>query len=333
MAQDSVYPLISIIFPVYNVEKWVEESLASVCSQTYKNLEIIVVNDGSTDSSAAICSRMAESDHRIRLLDQENGGLSAARNAGLDFAQGEYVLFIDSDDVVHKSHVELLYTALVEHGADIAVTDMTRFSGAYESLDLTVGASNGLTSKDAIKIMLYQKNFDSCAQSKLAKTQLWDGVRFPVGYLHEDLPTTYKLFLACDRVVYVPSSTYGYRWNYDGINLSPTSSQKVRTLDLLDEMVNDFEVHHPDLINAALCLRASFCFHLLLNCREGYLPAADEERLKCTILRDRRRVLLCTEARRKTRLALALSFFGWDVVYAAFALVKRDGQKPTEHGV
>ena len=81
MAQDSAYPLISVIFPVYNVEKWVEESLASVCSQTYENLEIIVVNDGSTDGSAAICSRMAEADHRVRLFDQENMGLSGLGTA------------------------------------------------------------------------------------------------------------------------------------------------------------------------------------------------------------------------------------------------------------
>lgn len=332
MIQDNIQPLISVIFPVYNVEEWVEESLESVCSQTYENLEIIVVNDGSTDGSAAICSRMAEIDHRIRLFDQENGGLSVARNTGLDNAQGEYVLFVDSDDVIHKKHIELLYSVIVETGADIAVTDMTRFTGAYEHLDLAVGVPKELMAIDAIKIMFYQKNFDSCAQSKLSKIRLWDGVRFPVGYLHEDLPTTYKLFLACDHVVYVPSSTYGYRWNYNGINLSPTSSRKVRTVDLLDDMVDDFKAHHPDLIDAAVCLRASFCFHLLLNCGDKYLSTADEQRLKRTILRDRRRVLLCPEARKKTRLALALSIFGWHATRVVFTWVKRDSQKLTGRG-
>ena len=217
MAQDSAYPLISVIFPVYNVEKWVEESLASVCSQTYENLEIIVVNDGSTDGSGAICSRMAEADHRVRLFDQDNMGLSGARNRGMNEANGEYLLFVDSDDVLCSEHVMLLYSCLVRHNVDIAVTTMTDFAEHFDREMLQVGKEEVLSSTEAIEIMFYQGRFDSCAQSKLFKKGLWEGIEFPLSYLHEDLPTTYRVFQKTSSVAFFPSTSYGYRRNLNGI--------------------------------------------------------------------------------------------------------------------
>lgn len=323
MAQDSAYPLISVIFPVYNVEKWVEESLASVCSQTYENLEIIVVNDGSTDGSAAICSRMAETDHRVRLFDQDNMGLSGARNRGMNEANGEYLLFVDSDDVLCSEHVMLLYSCLVRHNVDIALTTMTDFAEHFDREMLQVGEEEVLSSTEAIEIMFYQGRFDSCAQSKLFKKGLWEGIEFPLSYLHEDLPTTYRVFQKTSSVAFFPSTSYGYRRNLNGINHSVTKEEKVKTLLLLDKMVDSFSAAQSDLTDAAVCLRQSFAFHLLLNATEDSIGDDSRRRIQKTIVENRVRVIRDNRARTKTRIASAATFLGWSATAMLFRLAKR----------
>ena len=116
------YPLISVVIPVYKVEQYIHECVDSVIAQTYKNLDIILVDDGSPDSCPAICDEYAERDNRIRVIHKKNGGLSSARNAGIDIARGEYICFVDSDDYVSEIYVEQLYTTLKESGADMACT-------------------------------------------------------------------------------------------------------------------------------------------------------------------------------------------------------------------
>lgn len=316
-------PLISVIFPVCNVEEWVEESLASVCSQTYENLEIVVINDGSTDGSAAICSRMAEADHRIRLFDQANMGLSGARNRGMSEARGEYFLFVDSDDVLCREHVALLYDCLVRHSVDIALTTMTDFTDHFDRETLQVGEEEVLSPTEAIEIMFYQGRFDSCAQSKLFKKGLWEGVEFPLSYLHEDLPTTYRVFQRAAAVAFFPSTSYGYRRNLNGINHSVTKEEKVKTLRLLDEMVDAFSATQSDLTNAAVCLRQSFAFHLLLNATENSIEEDSRRRIQRTIVENRVRVIRDNRARAKTRIASAVTFLGWSAAALLFRLAKR----------
>ena len=118
--------MISVIVPVYNVEKYLRQCLDSVLAQTYRELEIILVDDGSTDGSGAICDEYATRDSRIKVVHQQNGGLSSARNAGLDLATGEYVAFVDSDDYIHETMLELLYQALVENNADTVICNFER---------------------------------------------------------------------------------------------------------------------------------------------------------------------------------------------------------------
>ena len=311
-------PLISVIIPVYNVEKYVAECLESVCAQTYRKLEIIIVNDGSTDGSREICSGFIEKDSRIRIIDQENGGLSAARNTGLEAASGNYILFIDSDDVVSKNHIELLYSAIASQGTDIAITVMTPFEGSYTNPECVSNNVLRMSSSAAVREMLYQGSFDSCAQSKLYLSDLWEGIRFPVGYLHEDLPTTFKVVLRTPDVSYFDSNTYGYRRNQEGINWATTTSSKIKTLDLVDDMVIFLEGVDDELGRAARCLRTSFCFHLLLHATKSSISRLERKRLQDAIKNDRRIVLSDRNARPKTRIACALSYLGFSCVSLAF---------------
>lgn len=321
--QNNTQSLISVIFPVYNVEEWLEESLESVCSQTYENLEIVVVDDGSTDGSSSVCRKFAANDDRILLVNQANGGLSAARNRGMREARGEYLLFVDSDDVLCPEHVELLYRCLVRHGADIAVTTMTSFSDCFDLEGLQVGEEESLSPDEAIEVMFYQGRFDSCAQSKLFKRRLWEGIEFPVSYLHEDLPTIYRVFEHASSVVFFPSTSYGYRRNPNGINHSVTREDKIKTLLLLDDVVESYSSDSSRLRDAAICLRQSFAFHLLLNAEEGSISADSRQLLQQSIADNRMAVIRNNRARLKTRVASIASFLGWRATMILFRLARR----------
>lgn len=315
-------PLVSVVFPIYNVEEWVEESLESVVRQTYKNIEVIIIDDGSTDDSALICREFAYNDSRIRIITQTNSGLSAARNAGIDSAKGDFLLFVDSDDVLQEQHIEVLVNALIDNNAEIAITTMVPFRGVYQPQPV-LPRLDILTTESAIEEMFYQGVFDSCAQAKLAKKSLWEDVRFPVGYLHEDLPTTYKLFLKASKVVFVNSDTYGYRFNQSGINHAVTTDKKVETLELLDQAFDYFSLKNENLLPPCRCLRLSYCFHLLLNATESSISTSNRKLLYKRILCDRKAVLLDRKARKKTRLASLISYFGWNALFYVFKLVNK----------
>ena len=314
-------PLISVIFPIYNVEQWVEESLQSVCDQDYRNLEIVVINDGSKDSSRAICEQIAKQDSRVVIIDQENGGLSAARNSGIEKSQGEYIVFVDSDDLISRNHISSLYKCMQSHETMIACTVMTRFEGEFNAAKDEPMICQVYSSEDAVKEIFYQGRFDSCAQAKIYAKELWDDVRFPVGYLHEDLPTTYKVFLKAKSIAFFDSTTYGYRFNPNGINHSVTDDRKIKTLDLVNEVSESFKNDYPQLIAPLRCLRVSYCLHCLLNAQADSISKENEIKLKETIIVNRNKIIKDKNARKKTKIALMISFFGWLPLKIVFRIV------------
>ena len=315
-------PLISVIVPVYQVERYLRECLDSVLAQTYVNLEIIVVDDGSTDSSPRIVSEYASKDARIRRFTQPNQGLSSARNTGLEHASGEYILFVDSDDVLSPDHVKVLYRALVESGADVSVTNLTSFTDSFLPGDWC-GDVKTISSEEAVKIIFYQGEFDTCAPGKLYKAHLWKGVRFPVGYIHEDLPTVYRTLLNGKTVAFFGSGTYGYRKRADGLNHSRTDERKANTLALINEVVERIDESCPALSRAVRCFRASFCFHLILNADKGSISDETKRSIEQTLKQDRSVVIMDGNARRKTRIACLLSYCGFGVVSTVFRMAAR----------
>ena len=211
-------PLITVIIPVYNIEAYIEKCIRSVIGQTYKNLEIILVDDGSSDNSGLICDKYAKKDTRIKVIHKKNGGLSDARNAAIDIAAGEYLTFIDGDDYVANSYVEMLYE-LINEGYDISIcgykdiyeTDSDIYEDTNEGIKVKPNKILKMSSCEALKMMLYQKFFDTSAWGKLYKNQLFGGgIRYPVGKLFEDLGTTYKLFLASKKIIYCDTKMYFY---------------------------------------------------------------------------------------------------------------------------
>ena len=180
--------LISIVIPVYNVENYLEKCLNSVINQTYKNLEIIVVNDGSTDKSGDICDKYSEIDKRIKVIHKKNGGLSDARNAGINVAKGKYIGFVDSDDYIDKEMYNIMYNNIMVNKANICIVnryyvfpDGTKLLRYKIEDDIKI-----MNNLEAIEEMNNFSMFDMAAWDKLYEKNLFDNIRFPVGKLSED---------------------------------------------------------------------------------------------------------------------------------------------------
>lgn len=203
-------PLISIIVPVYNTQAGLEQCLASVCAQTYRNLEIIIVDDGSTDHSTDICREFARKDNRIRTIYQNNRGVSAARNAGLQTAKGDYLAFVDSDDWIEPDMYELLLQKLTVCGADIAVCAHYRERNGKSSTRYQSGDISVLTRDDALKALAQDKWVRNYMWDKLYKRQLFENLTFPEGRIYEDLAINYRVFFRAQKVVVVDTPKYHY---------------------------------------------------------------------------------------------------------------------------
>ena len=213
-------PLVSVIVPVYKVEPYLRRCLDSIVRQTYKNLEIILVDDGSPDGCPAICDEYAAKDSRIVVVHKENGGLSDARNAGLEIAKGEYISFVDSDDWVADVYIEALWTALESQKAELAVCNyhVTESSYTLKISDCDYKPSEVLEPVQAVK-KLWSKDAVAFVTSwgKLIKASLLDGLRFPKGFIHEDEYTTYKILYRASKTVFLNLPLYFYFQRKDGI--------------------------------------------------------------------------------------------------------------------
>lgn len=316
-------PIISVVIPVYQAEEYLVDCLESVLAQTYRNLEVLLVDDCSTDASASICEKYCQSDLRFKLIRREsNGGLSAARNTGIDAASGEYLLFLDSDDVIAANHIALLLRALINTQTDIAITSLTPFTSVFTSNN-AIDQYEVLSAEEAVEVVFYQGAFDTCAPAKLYPASMWEGIRFPEGYIHEDLPTVYKVLLRSKRCVYVESDSYGYRFQQDGLNHSVTTDNKVKTLDLIGDTVGYIDALYPKLSKAVRCFRCSFCFHLILNAQNGSISSDSRTKIIKILKQDRPVVIRDPKARKKTRFASLLSYCGFGFVKSIFSLARR----------
>lgn len=227
--------LVSVIVPVYNVRPYLEESLESVVSQTYQNLEILVIDDGSTDGSGEICDRFAENDSRIRVVHQENKGLGAARNVGLDLASGQVVSFLDSDDAFLPSAIEKALNAMIVTHADITLFKYksVKTEGRMDQEDLSeVNTSpqiqKGVYSREEALLNLADGKFNHAVWNKIYARDLWMEIRFPEATVYEDIDTTYKILDKATQLAVIEEPLILYRKRSDSI--SETNSF-VNTLD------------------------------------------------------------------------------------------------------
>lgn len=211
--------LISVIIPVYKTELYLRRCLDSVINQTYTNLEIIIVDDGSPDNSGKICDEYALKDKRIKVIHKENGGLSSARNAGIDIATGKYIGFVDSDDEISIYMYEILYKEIIKNKGDIVVCNYTRYKNtpSYSTNNYKIKIYNNT---EAILGLIANKHrkIDDYAWNKLYKTKLFKKIKFPLNRVYEDIGTTYLLIFYSKKVITIDAKLYGYFINLNSIS-------------------------------------------------------------------------------------------------------------------
>lgn len=243
-----MHELISVIVPIYNVEKYIDRCVKSICKQTYKNLDIILVDDGSPDKCGVICDAYASHDSRIVVVHKENGGLSDARNAGLSICQGKYVTFIDSDDYIEHDYIETLYTSLVENQADISIGDYLyeTENGLVINSYLNSGKVRILNQKEAIGELCKLKLFSNSAWGKLYPTEFFSDIRYPKGKIYEDIPVTYRLILKAKRVVFCEKPIYHYIFRLQAISKGSFKPQRLDALQFVKQMKYDIVQIYPE---------------------------------------------------------------------------------------
>ena len=203
--------LVSIIIPVYNVEKYLKKCLDSVINQTYKNIEIIIINDGSTDNSLKICQNYEKKYSNIKVINQNNQGLSAARNKGIDESKGKYITFIDSDDYYDLDAVEKFYILATEKNADLVCcgTYCENENGKYY-LKHCLSEEKEYDNYEALETMLLSKGIDPSACNKFYKKKLFNKIKFPIGEYYEDLSIMYKIVFESKKIVHMGMPKYHY---------------------------------------------------------------------------------------------------------------------------
>lgn len=256
-------PLVSVIIPVYNVSAYLPKCLDSVTAQTYRNLEIILVDDGSTDGSGEICEEYAERDGRIIVIHKENGGPSDTRNAGIERMTGSYVAFVDSDDCIDVKFIEILLMTALKYHVQLVIGAYKKFMDEFQVIETknTVFDSQPVhqySAREAMLNMLYRRELPMYSHGKLYDKNLFQTVRFPKGRLYEDVAVTWETVKQVDRLIYIDTPLYYYRQRKGSIvNASfytGKMDQAYMAKNIMDEVADDAERYQAAVSKYFFCL-------------------------------------------------------------------------------
>lgn len=243
-------PLISVIVPVYKVEAFLRPCVDSILAQTFSDFELILVDDGSPDNCGAICDEYAKRDSRVRVIHQQNGGLSAARNAGIDWcfanSNSQWLTFIDSDDIIHPQMLERMMECVFDHDADICVCDKKAFLDELEINPIKETEKSAVVlSRQEACMRLYDRDGVkfAIACGKIYKKCLFQSLRYPVGMQHEDEATTYKALYSAEKIVEIYDHLYFYRQNPNSIMGAKFSLRRFDALKAMEERIAFFRAH------------------------------------------------------------------------------------------
>lgn len=303
--------LVSVVVPVYNVQNYLNRCMKCITGQTYSKLEIILVDDGSNDQSGEICEIWSEKDDRVITIHQKNGGLSAARNAGIERASGEYLIFVDSDDVIDVKMIEQLVDLIENQNAEIAICGVNHiFDETSIKFERTETAIKILDKNTAIREMWYQKSFLPSAWGKAYSRQMFGNSRFTEGILFEDIDLMHELFWKCNRIVYQDAPLYGYVHRENSITTSQFTEKDCVILNVSDKLLRFAEENNKNLLPAAQSYAVTAAFRVYLNAPrnekkyEGFLREA-----VALIDEYGKNVLNDNNVRRKNRCALVMYFY------------------------
>ena len=257
--------LISIVVPVYKVEKYLEKCVKSILKQTYTNLEIILVDDGSPDKCGQLCDELAKTDNRIKVFHKANGGLSDARNYGVERANGEYIGFVDSDDYIHENMYEELYKAIKKSGTAIAECGVTRvykntLRPHYEGEDYFLV----LDREGYLKEYLENKRLYGSAWCKLIHKNLAKKIKFPTGKIYEDAFYTLELLKTVDKYTLISGNYYYYYIRENSITTRPFSAKDMDYIEIMDQ-IRDYTLSNFPKFKEQLLVRLIYAYLSIFN--------------------------------------------------------------------
>lgn len=275
-------PLISVIVPVYRAEAYLNKCISSIRNQTYRNLEIILVNDGSPDRSGEMCEQFAREDCRIRVFHKENGGQASARNMGLDHMTGDYVGFVDSDDWIELTMYEKLYNLLKENNAQISACGTQRdFAyGGISYYNKAYPAEKGVclyTMEEALRASLDNQKITYSLCDKLFESSIFDGLRMTEGEIYEDMELIPQCLERAKRIVYDPQPLYHYFMTDQSTVRGTFNPKRFRELDIAWAKVEDYRIRYPNLYLPAYAGYVMSALQLIDLC-EGMESCRDRQR-------------------------------------------------------
>lgn len=242
-------PLISVIVPIYNVELYLRQCVDSIINQTYQNLEIILVDDGSPDNCGTICDEYAEKDSRVVVLHKKNGGLSDARNTGLQVMHGDYLMFVDSDDCLNENCTQYLFNLAISNDADLVIGGVEKFDDDTGKIIWSTACEREtvvrMTKQEAMKDMF----LNGCASwARLYKAKIHKDICFPVGEINEDEAIVLQLLQQCNCVVKSNTVLYSYRYRSRSITSTNWHSEKLAWVEHCKSNLEFVSSYYPELI-------------------------------------------------------------------------------------
>ena len=308
-------PKVSMIVPVYGVEKYIAECVESLLNQTYENLEILLIDDGGKDRSVEICEQYAAKDHRIKIIHKKNGGAASARNVGIDAATGEYLCFVDGDDIVEKDYVMHLWTALSQAGADISECGLYYwFQTRKEPL---VVEELGVADRNDYLLRYTRQWICALMTNKLFKRTVVGDVRFEEGHCIDDEFFTYQVIMNCQTIVVTDAPLYGYRMRVSSVMHDTDSTAQRMMLDRIDYLTKRYTrvtQRYPQL-------EQTFFLHMVDTMACHWKSCQKMPKVRA-VIRDWKKKYFFRILKMKTSLKVRL-------IYLYSLYVRRPGAKPT----
>ena len=317
---------VSVLVPIYNAEKYIGRCIESILNQTYKELEIVLIEDGSKDNSLNIIKEYGKKDKRIKIIPIENNGVADARNKAVENATGEYLTFVDSDDYIEKDYIETLYNNLQKYKADIAVCNCTNIieetnKQSYKSFGITeVKQYNNL---EAVESLFYYNYFRHSPCGKLYKKKVWDNIRFPLGKNYEDLAILYKLFLNSEKVIYIPEQKYNYVIRQGSIVHNEIRKSDVEAIiEYSQDILDDITKNYPKLIPAAEYLVAYLSLTLWRKIPKGKYKEYNNV-VNANIKKYRKSIISNKKVNKKQKYLFILSYLGRGCYRTIISILKK----------
>ena len=336
MNNESKNPKISVIVPVYNAEKYLEKAVNSLTNQTFKNLEIILIDDGSKDASPKICDSLMSKDERIKVIHGENKGASHARNKGVEIAKGEYIAFVDADDTVNKEYISFMYSKIIEHHAMVCIVgynkiykekfdnnnfDKENFDeeklnkeklnkenlGTESIIDKKSSNDKVMTGQEAMEGLLYQRGYMSVPWGSLSHKSLWKEVSFPEGIRAEDVATIYKIYALAERVVFNEIPLYNYYQRKTSTIFTTYLNKNIDYFHNSQGIIKYVSKNYPKSLLSAYSRHFSTCFQILSETKKTNESKELIEHIYKDIKKIRKKVLHDKNARAINRMAAMIS--------------------------